>query len=106
MGLEADDSHRPDERVMLDARREIEAVPDCEIDLLPLPGQPEPDRAPLDDEHLVVAMRMHAVPVAGTVRPGRRGKALDTEAARQVAIGIAAAVVTYGVGSLVGFTVH
>ena len=59
--------------------REVEAVPDGEVDGHAALGQPEPDRALGAHQHLVVVVRVGRVPVAGPVGPAAGREALVAE---------------------------
>ena len=67
MGLETGHAARADDRIVVDARRQLEAVAGLEVDRAI--GQPEADRAGRDDDDLVVAVVVRSVSIAGSVRP-------------------------------------
>src|SRR4029079_19232235 len=56
VGLEAGYDMNANDGVMRSGRRQLQAVPSLESDRRAGRRQPEPDRAALDDDHLVVAM--------------------------------------------------
>src|SRR6188472_2840613 len=56
VGLEARYPNTADDGVVRGPGRELEAVAGLEIDGFCGRREPEPDRAPLDDDHLVVAV--------------------------------------------------
>src|SRR6188508_1350888 len=76
VGLEAGYAMTANDGVMRGPSRQLQAVPYGEIDRLAPRGKPEPDRAALDDDDLVVAVLVSRVAVARTVRPRPRVEAL------------------------------
>lgn len=84
MRLEARHATGTDDRVVTGPGRELEPIAGDEIDRLTTVRQPEPDRAPIDDDDLVVRVVVRAVAVARSVRPGARIKTLAAESLRAV----------------------
>ena len=70
VGLEARYPKTANDGVMGGPGRELQPITVLEIDGFCGRREPEPDRAPLDDQHLVVVVAMRGVPVARPVRPG------------------------------------
>ena len=84
MRLEAGDTIGSNDRVMASSGRQLEPVARSEVERITDVRQPEPDRAAIDDDDLVVWVVVRAVAVARPVRPGARIKPLAAQAFRAV----------------------
>src|SRR6187402_2723047 len=82
VGLEARYPKSADRGVMGGAGGQLEPIALLERDRRAGRREPEPDRAPLDDDHLVIAVRVRRVSVARSVGPGPRLEAFVAQPMR------------------------
>lgn len=69
MSLQAGNPFGPHERVVARPRRQVESIAHGKVERLGRGRESEPDRAPFDNDDLVVGMIVRSISLARAVRP-------------------------------------